>query len=50
MSGMHTVALDRLNDAIRRVVRGFGSSAAEVEAVASNLINANLMGHDSHGG
>ena len=49
MSGMHTVALDRLNVAIRQVVRGFGSSAAEVAAVASNLIDANLMGHDSHG-
>jgi len=49
MSAMHTVALDRLNDAVRRVVRGFGSSDAEVEAVASNLIEANLTGHDSHG-
>jgi len=49
MSEMHTIALDRLNHAIRRVVRGFGSSDAEVEAVASNLIEANLTGHDSHG-
>jgi hydroxycarboxylate dehydrogenase B len=30
-------------------VRGFGSSEAEVEAVATNLIDANLTGHDSHG-
>ena len=49
MSEMHTIALDRLNDAVRRVVRGFGSSEAEVEAVAANLIEANLTGHDSHG-
>jgi hydroxycarboxylate dehydrogenase B len=49
MSQMHTIALDRLNTAIRLFVRGFGSSEAEVEAVAGNLIEANLTGHDSHG-
>ena len=49
MSEMHTIALDRLNAAVRLFVRGFGSSDAEVEAVASNLIEANLTGHDSHG-
>lgn len=49
MSEMHTIALERLNTAMRLVVRGFGSSEAEVEAVASNLIEANLTGHDSHG-
>ena len=49
MSQMHRIALQRLNVAIRLLVRGFGSDAAEVEAVASNLIDANLMGHDSHG-
>jgi hydroxycarboxylate dehydrogenase B len=49
MSEMHLVPLPRLNAAMRLVVRGFGSSEAEVEAVASNLIEANLTGHDSHG-
>jgi uncharacterized oxidoreductase len=49
MSLMHTIALDRLDTAIRLFVRGFGSSEAEVEAVAGNLIEANLTGHDSHG-
>jgi uncharacterized oxidoreductase len=49
MSLTHIIALDRLNTAIRLFVRGFGSSAAEVDAVASNLIEANLRGHDSHG-
>ena len=49
MSEMHTIALARLNAAVRLVVRGFGSDDTEVEAVASNLIEANLTGHDSHG-
>jgi len=43
------IALDRLQAAIRLVVRGFGSSAEEINAVADNLIEANLTGHDSHG-
>jgi uncharacterized oxidoreductase len=46
---MHLLALPRLRAAMRLVVRGFGSSEAEVEAVAANLIEANLTGHDSHG-
>ena len=49
MSTTHLIALSRLNAAIRLVARGFGSSQAEVEAVASNWIDANLTGHDSHG-
>ncbi len=46
---MHLIALPRLQAAMRLVVRGFGSSEAEVEAVVDNLIEANLTGHDSHG-
>jgi uncharacterized oxidoreductase len=49
MSGSHVIALERLRAAMRLVVAGFGSSEAEVEAVAGNLIDANLTGHDSHG-
>ena len=49
MSTDHTFALPALNDAMRLVVQGFGSSPAEVEAVVGNLVQANLMGHDSHG-
>ncbi len=49
MSDMHLIPLPRLNTAVRLVVRGFGSEPAEVEAVAGNLIEANLTGHDSHG-
>lgn len=49
MSGTHLIALERLRAAIRLVVAGFGSSEDEVDAVAGNLIDANLTGHDSHG-
>ena len=49
MIDMHLIPLPRLQDAIRRVVRGFGSLPGEVEAVTGNLIQANLTGHDSHG-
>ena len=49
MSTDHLFALPNLKNAMRRVVQGFGSSPAEVEAVVGNLVTANLMGHDSHG-
>jgi uncharacterized oxidoreductase len=49
MALMHTLPLNRLTEAMRIVVRGFGSTEAEVEAVVGNLIDANLTGHDSHG-
>ena len=49
MISTHLIPLSRLNAAIRLVARGFGSRDAEVEAVSSNLIEANLTGHDSHG-
>jgi uncharacterized oxidoreductase len=45
----HLIALARLREAMRLVVAGFGSDEGEVEAVAGNLIDANLTGHDSHG-
>ncbi len=45
----YTFDVTRLGAAIRLVVRGFGSNDAEVEAVAGNLLEANLTGHDSHG-
>lgn len=38
-----------LRDAMHALVRGFGSSEAECLAVADNLVEANLTGHDSHG-
>src|SRR5262245_20577975 len=49
MSATHTIAVDALHHAMRMLVRGFGSSDAEVNAVCDNLIEANLTGHDSHG-
>ena len=49
MTNTPTIPFDRLQTAMRLLVRGFGSGAAEVEAVAGNLIEANLRGHDSHG-
>ena len=49
MSDTHLIALPQLQAAMRYLVRGFGSSEAEVNAVADNLVEANLTGHDSHG-
>jgi hypothetical protein len=49
MHDTHTIALPRLQQAMHLVVRGFGSSEDEVRAVAGNLVEANLTGHDSHG-
>ena len=45
----HVIPLGLLHEAMCRVVRGFGSSEDEVQAVAGNLVDANLTGHDSHG-
>lgn len=49
MAADHVIELARLREAVRAVVRGFGSAPAEVERVADALIEANLRGHDSHG-
>jgi uncharacterized oxidoreductase len=49
MIATHTIALAHLHEAMCLVVRGFGSHEDEVQAVAGNLIDANLTGHDSHG-
>lgn len=49
MSNPHLIPVDRLTSAMQRLVRGFGSHEDEVVAVAGNLIEANLTGHDSHG-
>jgi uncharacterized oxidoreductase len=49
MADARLIRLEPLRRAMAAVVAGFGSSPAEVEAVAGNLIDANLTGHDSHG-
>jgi hydroxycarboxylate dehydrogenase B len=45
----HLIPVEALHGAMRLVVQGFGSDPAETAAVADNLIEANLKGHDSHG-
>jgi len=49
MTDTHLIPLPRLSEAMRTLVRGFGSSEGEARQVADNLIEANLTGHDSHG-
>ena len=49
MIDTHLIALPALTTAMRQLVQGFGSSPEEVDAVITNLIDANLTGHDSHG-
>jgi hydroxycarboxylate dehydrogenase B len=39
----------KLTDAIRAIVKAGGSSDREAELVSTNLVEANLKGHDSHG-
>lgn len=49
MAATHTLPVPRLRNAMRELMRGFGSTPREIDLVADNLIEANLMGHDSHG-
>lgn len=43
------LAAPRLKAAIEAIVAAGGSTPREAELVAGNLVEANLMGHDSHG-
>jgi uncharacterized oxidoreductase len=43
------IAAPRLKAAIEAIVAKGGSDAREADLVASNLVEANLTGHDSHG-
>lgn len=45
----HTLHAPALRSAVARVLEAVGSARAEAEAVAANLVLANLSGHDSHG-
>jgi uncharacterized oxidoreductase len=38
-----------LAEIVQQMITGAGSDAEEARAVAENLVEANLMGHDSHG-
>ena len=49
MAKIHTIRVEPLTAAIKALVRGFGSDPREVDLVTTNLIEANLTGHDSHG-
>ncbi|NQW11113.1 MAG: malate/lactate/ureidoglycolate dehydrogenase [Alphaproteobacteria bacterium] len=40
---------ERLTTIVERMIAGAGSTPAEARAVAENLVDANLKGHDSHG-
>lgn len=49
MADMLTIAYAPLRAAMQTLVKGCGSSDEEAAAVADNLVDANLAGHDSHG-
>jgi uncharacterized oxidoreductase len=49
MTDTFTFRADALAAAVRAIVAAAGSSDAEAGAVAANLVEANLRGHDSHG-
>lgn len=49
MSDTRVFRAEGLTAAVRAIVAAAGSSAAEAQAVATNLVEANLRGHDSHG-
>src|ERR1044071_4366206 len=46
---MPKIAPDRLTDFVSDVFAAAGSDAAEAGIVARHLVDANLLGHDSHG-
>ena len=48
MNGI-TLQAQALQDKVEAIIRGTGSSEQEARTVASNLVLANLSGHDSHG-
>ncbi|MBT6094312.1 MAG: malate dehydrogenase, partial [Rhodospirillaceae bacterium] len=43
------VSADGVTAAIQRIFEAAGGAPEEAEAIASNLVGANLAGHDSHG-
>jgi hydroxycarboxylate dehydrogenase B len=48
-SNAKTIPAAELRAVCERILQAVGSSAQEAQAVASNLVLANLCGHDSHG-
>ena len=45
----HCIPADQLRQQITGIIQKAGSTTAEAEQVAANLVMANLSGHDSHG-
>jgi len=46
---MPTIPADQLRDITAAIFVGLGASEREAEVVSNHLVDANLMGHDSHG-
>ena len=46
---MRTVAAPRLATLVAAIMRGIGCNADEAQAVATRLVDANCVGHESHG-
>ncbi|MDF1794619.1 MAG: malate/lactate/ureidoglycolate dehydrogenase [Thalassobaculaceae bacterium] len=44
-----TIGHERLTEIVATMMKGAKSSPEEARAIAENLVQANLMGHDSHG-
>lgn len=49
MATMHLFRAEPLTRAVRAIVKGTGSTDREADLVSTNLVEANLKGHDSHG-
>jgi uncharacterized oxidoreductase len=49
MATTHILKAPSLTQAVRAIVKGTGSSDREADLVSTNLVEANLKGHDSHG-
>ncbi|MBL8381287.1 MAG: malate/lactate/ureidoglycolate dehydrogenase [Burkholderiales bacterium] len=49
MANNQIVKAPALTSAIRAIVKGTGASDRDADLVATNLVEANLKGHDSHG-
>ena len=46
---MKNVAASKLVDLVTAIMQGAGSSPGEAQAIATRLVDSNLVGHDSHG-
>ena len=49
MADYRTIKAEPLTNAVRAIVKAGGSTDLEAELVSTNLVEANLRGHDSHG-